>query len=272
MYPLYPAIKPYKAHDIAVDSPHVLYAEETGSPTGIPVIVLHSGPGGGGDVNLRRFFDPECYRIINFDQRGSGRSLPHAELRHNTTDDLLKDIETLRDYFGLKQCLLFGAGFGSLLALLYAEDARHDICQYYARCLQGDNELARMAAAKNWALWEARASTLQPNMNLIDEYLEPHRALSIATLELHYISQHFFITENQVLQNIHTLSAIPAYLIHGRYDMVCPLAGAWELHHALPKSELSIVRDAGHSYLEAGLIDASVTTTIHISRHGLNAG
>lgn len=319
MYPLYPSIKPYSTHELAVDSPHILYLEEAGYPNGLPVLVLHGGPGAGEDTHLRRFFNPEIYRIINFDQRGCGRSLPHAEIHNNTTEDLLRDIETVREFLGIERFFLFGGGWGSLLALLYAQNypnnisglllhqiflgRREDIhwfyhsganlvypdywqefcnfapqgeqgqiCRFYANCLQGNNELARMAAAKNWVLWKARCSTLQPHSNLIDEYLDPHFARGLATIESHYVNHNFFIKENQVLDNTHKIQHIPTYLIHGRYDMVCPLNGAWELQKALPSSQLSIVRDAGHSYQEAGLIDAIITATIQLSREGLSAG
>jgi proline iminopeptidase len=319
MYPLYPAIKSYQSHELAVDAPHVLYLDEAGNPNGLPVLVLHGGPGAGGDAHLRRFFNPEIFRIINFDQRGCGRSIPQAEILNNTTADLLRDIESIREYLDLERFFLFGGGWGSLLALLYAESypqyisglllhqiflgrkadidwfyqsganlvypdywqefcnfvplaEQEHLCRYYANCLQGNNELARMAAAKNWVLWKAHASTLQPNSNLIDEYLDPHFARGLATIESHYINHHFFIKENEVLENIHKIQHIPAFLVHGRYDMVCPLHAAWELQQALPSSQLSIVRDAGHSYHETGLIDAIITATIQLSREGLSAG
>ena len=318
MYPLYPAIKPYQCHELPVGKPHVLYLEETGSSEGLPVIVLHSGPGAGADTYLRRFFDPQIFRIINFDQRGSGRSFPHADISHNTTQLLIDDIESIRDYLGLKQFILFGGGWGSLLALLYAQqypqqvmalllhqiflgrkediawlydkganliypdywqdfinlvpdDQLPHIPRFYANCLHGDNEVAAMASAKNWALWKARCSTLQPHLNVIDEYLDPHFARALATIETHYINHNFFIEDNQVLDNVHKIRHIPAWFVHGRYDMVCPLAGAWALHQALPSSSLSIVRDAGHSYHEAGIIDALIGATIKIASQNLNA-
>ena len=121
MYTLYPSIKPYACHEFAVSKPHVLYLEEIGNPEGMPVIVLHSGPGAGGDTHLRRFFDPEDYRIIIFDQRGCGRSTPHLALDKNTTQDLLDDIDAIRAHLDLDKFVLFGGGWGSLLALLYAE-------------------------------------------------------------------------------------------------------------------------------------------------------
>lgn len=318
MHTLYPAIQPYESHELPVGKPHRLYVEETGNPNGIPVIILHPGPGASASTYLRRFFDPQVYRMIIFDQRGCGRSTPHCEIKNNTTQDLLDDIDAIRNHLDIKRFILFGGGWGCLLALLYAqlyprqisglllhriflgrkndvnwfyqrgaslvypdywqefinpvpEDMRHDIPRYYARCLQGDNELARMAAAKNWALWQARCSSLQPHLSVIDQYSEPHFALALATLESHFIVNNYFIEDNQILKNAQKIRHIPVYLIHGRYDMVCPLASAWDLHQALPASNLSIVRDAGHSDREAGIIDALVSAAKDIARQDLDA-
>ncbi len=319
MHTLYPAIKPYLSHELPVGKPHVLYVEETGNPDGLPVIVLHPGPGAGGDTHLRRFFDPQRYRIIIFDQRGCGRSTPHTELQHNRTQDLLDDIDAVRAYLKLDAFVLFGGGWGSLLALLYAQlypqqvtalmlhqiylgrkqdidwfyknganhiypdywqefiaaippEERDDIPLYYSKCLQGTNELARMAAAKNWAAWQAHCSSLQPHVNVIDQYSDLHFALGLATLESYYVNHHYFIEDNQILDNTHKIRHIPSYLVHGRYDMVCPLAGAWSLHQALPASNLRIVRDAGHSDREAGIIDALIEASIEISRQEPEVG
>lgn len=318
MHTLYPAIQPYESHELPVGKPHRLYVEETGNPEGIPVLILHPGPGASGNSYLRRFFDPQVYRMILFDQRGCGRSTPHCEIKNNTTQDLLEDIDTIRNHLDIKRFMLFGGGWGCLLALLYAqlyaqqisglllhriflgrkndvawfyqrgasliypdywqeftsivpEEMRSDIPRYYARCLQGDNELARMAAAKNWALWQARCSSLQPHLSVIDQYSEPHFAVALATLESHFIINNYFIEDNQVLKNASKIRHIPAYLIHGRYDMVCPLSSAWELHQALPTSNLSIVRDAGHSDRESGIIDALVTAGKEMARQGSDA-
>lgn len=317
MHTLYPAIKPYKCHELLVEKPHVLYVEETGNPQGIPVIGLHSGPGAGGDTHLRRFFDPQIYRIVLFDQRGCGRSTPHTH-QHNNTQNLLDDIDLIREYLGLSRFILFGGGWGALLALLYAQhypqqvsalllqqiflgrkkdidwlykdgakrvypdywqefisfvpaEEQNNLLQYYAKCLQGDNELMRMSVAKSWALWQARCSSLQSHLSVIEQYSDPHFALALACLQSHYINHHYFIEENQVLANSHKIRHIPSYLIHGRYDMICPLENAWELHQALPASNLRIIRDAGHSDREIGIIDALIDVSKELSRQGLDA-
>jgi proline iminopeptidase len=319
MHTLYPAIKPYATHELALEQPHVLYLEEIGSADGVPVIVLHPGPGAGGDTHHRRFFDPQRYRIIIFDQRGCGRSTPHGEIKNNRTQDLLEDIEAICEYLSIDSFILFGGGWGSLLALLYAQLYPHqvkalllhqiylgrhqdirwfyqygasqiypdywqeftqhipeidlmNIPKYYSLCLQGDNELGRVTAAKNWALWQARCSSLQPHLNVIDLHSDLHFALGLATIETHYVLNQYFIEENQVLANVHKIRHIPTYLVHGRYDIVTPLEGAWTLNQALPSSNLSIIRDAGHSDREAGMIDAIVQASIDVLRQDLDAG
>jgi proline iminopeptidase len=121
MAELYPDIEPYLIHHIEVDEPHVLYVEECGTPTGIPVVFIHGGPGAGIERYHRRLFDPEKYRIILFDQRGCGKSTPHAELQGNDTRALVKDMESIRRTLHIDKWLLFGGSWGSTLALVYGE-------------------------------------------------------------------------------------------------------------------------------------------------------
>lgn len=121
MQTFYPPIKPHNQFHLAVDDGHQLYVEECGNASGIPVLFVHGGPGGGFGNNDRCFFDPELYRIILFDQRGSGRSLPHADLGANTTQHLMADMEALREHLEVEQWMLFGGSWGSTLSLLYAQ-------------------------------------------------------------------------------------------------------------------------------------------------------
>ncbi|NLI26889.1 MAG: prolyl aminopeptidase [Acetobacter sp.] len=118
---LYPEIEPYESGWLAVGDGHELYWERCGNPDGIPAVFLHGGPGGGCTPGLRRFFNPELYNILLFDQRGCGRSRPHASLENNTTWHLVADIEQLREKFGVDRWLVFGGSWGSTLALCYAE-------------------------------------------------------------------------------------------------------------------------------------------------------
>ncbi len=121
MLPLYPEIKPYARHMVEVDDLHQIYVDESGTPDGIPVLFVHGGPGSGCEYDSRCFFNPEKYRIILFDQRGSGRSKPHAEITNNTVEHLVADMEKIRKFLHVEQWMLFGGGWGSMLSLAYAE-------------------------------------------------------------------------------------------------------------------------------------------------------
>lgn len=309
MLTLYPPIKPYAVHQVAVDSIHTLYVEESGNPTGLPVVFLHGGPGAGTDPENRRFFDPDVYRIVLFDQRGAGQSTPFADLESNTTPNLVSDMEKIREHLGIEAWVLFGGSWGSTLALVYAEthpkqvinmilrgiflcrpedlawfyqsgganrifpdhweafvghlaeEERSEIIQSYYRRLTGEDEIARMAAAKAWSLWEGCCATLQPNTQVVNHITHPHVAMSLARIEAHYFMNEAFLEPNQILKNAPRLQNIPGTIIHGRYDVVCPLDNAYALHKAWPQSELKIIRDAGHSACELGIINALVTAT-----------
>lgn len=121
MKQLYPPLKPYRTFTLAVTPPHLLYVEECGNPQGLPVIFIHGGPGVGCSQADRQFFNPDKYRIILFDQRGSGRSQPLANLENNTTPDLIADIELIRKTLEIEKWVVFGGSWGSTLSLLYAQ-------------------------------------------------------------------------------------------------------------------------------------------------------
>ena len=118
---LYPEIEPFNSGYLPVSDLHEVYFEESGNPDGKPVVFVHGGPGGGCDAKVRRFFDPDAYRIVLFDQRGSGRSRPHASLVDNTTWHLVADMETLRGHLNIDRWQVFGGSWGSTLALAYAQ-------------------------------------------------------------------------------------------------------------------------------------------------------
>ncbi len=308
MHTHFPDIKPYALYRVKVELPHELYVEESGNPDGIPALFVHGGPGGGSDDTSRRYFDPEKYRIIVFDQRGAGRSTPHAGLVGNTTGDLIKDMEAIRLHLGVDRWLLFGGSWGSTLSLLYTqahrervlglvlrgiflcrkrdlewfyqggagrlfpdywadyvkpipEHERTDFIAAYYRLLTGDNELARMGAAKAWSLWEAHCSTLRPNTHVLDHFGDPHTAMAMARIEAHYFQHQCFVEENQILNHVGLLEGIPGIIVHGRYDVVCPLDQAYELHANWPDAQLHIIRDAGHAATEPGTTDALVRAT-----------
>ncbi len=120
MLVLFPELKPYARYQLKVSDIHELYVDEAGNPDGIPVLFVHGGPGGACDASSRRFYNPAEFRIITFDQRGCGRSTPHGELRENTTQHLIDDMEIIRNHLKVDKWLLFGGSWGSTLSLLYA--------------------------------------------------------------------------------------------------------------------------------------------------------
>jgi proline iminopeptidase len=136
-----------------------------------------------------------------------------------------------------------------------------NLVEAYYRRLTGDDELARMAAAKAWSLWEGRASTLLPRSSVIGHFTNPYTALSLARIECHYFMHDSFLAPNQILRDAARLLGIPGVIVHGRYDIVCPVEQAWALHKVWPQSRLQIIPDAGHSATEEGIVDALVTAT-----------
>jgi proline iminopeptidase len=306
---LYPALEPFDSGYLSVSGLHEIYYEQCGNPSGKPAIFLHGGPGGGGDATPRRFFDPVRYQIILLDQRGCGRSRPHAELRENTTWDLIADIEALRAKLHIERWLVFGGSWGSTLSLLYAEthpdrvtelvlrgifllrqaeiawfyqqgasdiypDAwepywtfipaaeRDDMLRAYHRRLTGPDPKIALEAARRWSIWEGSTSHLLASASTVERFGADHFALAFARIEAHYfVNQAFMAEPDQILRDVGRLRQIPAVIVQGRYDVVCPLRSAWDLHRAWPEAELCIVPDAGHSAFEPGIVHALITAT-----------
>ncbi len=306
---LYPAIEPYSQGYLQVSDLHRVYYEQSGNPEGKPVVVLHGGPGGGCLPEYRQYFNPQQWRIIMFDQRGCGRSKPHAELRENTTWDLVADIEKLRHHLGIKQWTVFGGSWGSTLSLAYSQthqtacnglilrgifmlrpqeirwfyqegasyifpdawqeyikpipiEERDNFLQAYYKRLTSDNLQLQLEAAKAWSIWEASTSKLYPNTDLIANFGDSQFATAFARIECHYfVNQGFLNSENQLLENIDQIRHIPGVIVQGRYDVVCPMKTAWELHQVWPQAELIVVPDAGHSMSEPGILSALIEAT-----------
>jgi len=134
------------------------------------------------------------------------------------------------------------------------------VTAYYSR-LTGADEITRMAAAKAWSLWEGRTATLLPRQAVIDHFAKPFTALSLARIECHYFMHNSFLQPNQILEQAARLRDIPGVIVHGRYDVVCPVEQAFALHDAWPQARLEVIADAGHSATERGTIDALVRAT-----------
>jgi proline iminopeptidase len=124
-----------------------------------------------------------------------------------------------------------------------------------------------MAAAKAWSSWEGHCSTLEPNKHILELMKDPHHALCLARIECHYFMHNCFLEPNQIIRNMPRIAEIPGIIVHGRYDIVCSLENAWELHKNWPNSELHIIRDAGHSVCELGIIDGLVRATRSITSY-----
>lgn len=309
MRELYPEIEPYRTHRLAVDDIHELYVEECGNPDGLPVVFLHGGPGAGVSPYHRRFFDPARYRIVLFDQRGAGRSTPHAELRNNTTWDLVADIEKIRAHFGIAHWVVFGGSWGSTLALAYAQahpervlglvlrgiflgrpgelrwfneldggaswifperwerylehipvEERGNMVEAYWRRLDSADEAVRLAAALAWGSWEGGSTSLLHDPDEPGNFADPQAAISVARAEAHYFRHAFFMQPNQLLQHIERIRAIPATIVHGRYDIICPVKTAHDLAKAWPEADFHIVL-AGHSAADPAIVDVLVKAT-----------
>lgn len=310
----YPEIEPYRTDRLKVSERHEIYFEESGNPKGKPVVFVHGGPGGGTDPSQRRFFDPALYRIVLFDQRGCGKSRPHASLEDNTTWHLVSDMEALREHLGIKKWQVFGGSWGSTLALTYAQkhpevvselvlrgifllrrqeidwfyqfgaseiypdawesfrDAippaeRNDFLSAYYKRLTSEDADVRLAAARAWSIWEGRTSKLLPEAASVDRFGEEEFALAFARIESHYfINRGFFESDGFLLRGIDRIRHIPTVIVHGRYDVVCPLTSAWALHKEWPEAELMIVPDAGHSANEPGNCRALIAATDRFAR------
>jgi proline iminopeptidase len=309
---LHPPIEPFDGGMLPLDDVHTMYWEACGNAVGVPVLFLHGGPGGGCSVEHRRFFDPEVYRVVLFDQRGAGNSTPLGEALNNTTRHLVDDIETLREYLGVRQWLVFGGSWGSTLALAYGQAhperclgfvlrgiflgrqveiewflyglrqifpeawrrfagmlpaaERNDLLGGYMKRLFHRDAKVRVPFARAWSEYEASCSTLLPNPELARQHAE--ESIGLARLEAHYFAHECFLVRGQLLGDLHRIRRLPAAIVHGRYDMICPIASADELARAWPDARYEVVPDGGHSVWEPPL-RAAVMREVERFKHRL---
>jgi len=314
----YPEIQPYQTGYLNVPGDHRIYFEESGNPKGKPVVFLHGGPGGGTSSKQRRFFDPARYRIVLFDQRGCGRSRPHASLENNTTWDLVADIERLREHLHIPRWQVFGGSWGSTLALAYAEKhpqsvteltlrgiflmrrweltwfyqegtsrlfpeafakyvsliphgERQDLIAAYHQRLTSEDLAVRQEAARLWSVWEASTSHLIPDQEYIRSCAGDEFSMAFARIESHYfVNGGFFERENQLIEDVKKIRHIPAVIVQGRYDVVCPAQSAYELASAWPEARLVMVPDAGHSAYEPGIVHELISATDSFAARALS--
>jgi proline iminopeptidase len=304
---LYPPIEPYAAGMLRLDALHSMYWEQSGNPGGVPVVFLHGGPGAGATSTHRRFFDPEIYRVVIFDQRGAGRSTPLGSVVDNTLAHLVADMELLRRHLGIERWHLFGGSWGSTLAIAYAEaypgscaamvlrgiflcrkseidwflygmrtvypeawrafaghlpeGERGDILAGYHRRLGDPDPAVHLPAARAWSGYEGACSTLLPSADTVAAFGEERMALGLARIETHYFRYNLIPPERDLILAIDRIRRIPAIIVQGRYDMVCPIVSADELARAWPEVDYIVVPDAGHSAMEPGIRAALVAAT-----------
>ena len=305
---LFPEIEPSEKGFLEVSSIHNIYWERSGNPNGKKILIIHGGPGGGSQPRYRRYFNPEKFDIIQFDQRGCGLSKPFSELKENTTLDLIKDIEKLREKLKIDKWHLFGGSWGSTLSLIYAienpsrvlsltlrgiflcrsfelswfyqygaseifpdeyekyisvipETSRNNLIKAFYEYLTSENIQLRKKASMAWTRWELSTSHLYKKEITMNPDSENSFSDAFARIECHYFINNIFLDDNYILNSINKIKLIPTTIIQGRYDVVCPVRSAWDLHKKLKNSKLIIVPDSGHSMSERGITKELIKAT-----------
>jgi proline iminopeptidase len=274
---LYPAIEPSRQGYLSVGDGHEVYWEECGNSAGKAVVFLHGGPGAGSDAKARRFFDPARYRLRTLfgverwqvfgGSWGSTLALAYAQAHPGRVTELvLRGIFLLRkrelDWFYQEGAsYLYPDRWEEYVAPIPLEE-RGDLVRAFYRRLTGSDPAVAQAAARAWAVWEGASSYLLTDDDNVRRWGEDEFALAVARIECHYFVNGGFMTqENQLLEGIASIRRIPAVIVQGRHDVVCPMYTAWDLHRAWPEAELQIIGDAGHSAFEPGITDALVRAT-----------
>ncbi|QYK41820.1 MAG: prolyl aminopeptidase [Paracoccaceae bacterium] len=296
---LYPPVDPFDQRVIDMGDDHRIYVEQCGHPQGVPVLVLHGGPGGGCSPSMRRYFDPGHYRIVLFDQRGCGRSRPHASVENNTTWHLVRDIEVIRKALGIDRFIVFGGSWGATLALVYAithpdrvqhlvlrgvflmtqaelrwfygggagaffpdlwarfvspipDAERADLIAAYAKRLFSGSIIEESRHARLWANWENALASIHFDGSVSEGPSEYARAF--ARLENHYFTHAGFLDgDDWIMRHRKAIEHLPAHIVQGRYDMICPPRAAQRLADGWPRARLNIVPMAGHALSEPGI-------------------
>lgn len=317
MKTLYPEIAPYAVTRLKVSPLHTLYLEQSGRPDGLPVLFVHGGPGSGSRPVHRRFFDPRVYRIVLFDQRGAGRSTPAGELRENTTQALVADLERIREALGIDRWALLGGSWGATLALRYAQahpdrvlgiilrgtflasrrelewffadgasrlfpdhwdhfvgavgvpagSGAVDLVEAYHRALFSEHDSVRLRAARAWMAWGDTVA-LHTSPGVVDSTRPGHGTqalVSRARLQVHYASHRYFLDDPGAWQ-LDRIAHLPAWIVHGRCDVMCPAETAWRVHQSLPGSKLRILARTGHLDGEPAMVEALVDASDSLAR------
>ncbi len=290
---LYPQIEPYDTGRLKVSGLHEIYYEQCGDPKGKPVVFLHGGPGGGLVPEYRQFHQSTPHASLEENTTwdlvsdieklrqhlgidkwqvfggswGSTLSLAYAE-RHpdRATELVLRGIFLCRPqeikWFYQEGCSWIFADVWEEFLKVIPEDERPDMVSAYYRRLTSEDEKVRLEAARAWSIWEGSTSRLFFDPESIERFAEPTFAEAFARIECHYFMNNcFFPTENYLIENVGKIRHIPGVIVQGRYDVVCPMTSAWDLHRAWPEAEIHITPDAGHSIMEPGNLSALVEAT-----------
>jgi proline iminopeptidase len=301
---LFPGIEPFATGMLDVGAGHRVYWEQSGNPHGIPVLFCHGGPGSSCGAVHRRFFDPARYRAILFDQRGCGRSEPLGEIRHNTTWDLVADMETLRREFEVERWLLFAGSWGATLALAYAQShpqavtglvlrgvflgtdeevdwflhglrrfvpeawstfaraldagASSHLLQACIRRLEAGPPAASLNAARAWMAYESEVMALGEQPSASSVAPRDEAVLARVRIQTHYLRHQCFLAERPILGRMAAIRSLPAIVVQGRLDMVCPPVTAHRLVAHWAAAELRMVECAGHLVFNPDLAVALV--------------
>jgi proline iminopeptidase len=317
---MYPQTKALSEETIKVSDLHTVAFWTYGNPKGKPALFVHGGPGAGTSPMLSRFFDPKAYYIVLVDQRGCGKSTPFAEIRENTTQDLISDFEKIREKLAISKWLVFGGSWGSTLSLAYAiahpdrvtelvirgiflirksevdwflqprgtqsiypdtyqgfidgipkselksDINKIDFLKVYGKCFKGDyGSAAKSKALMAWSVWETSVSHLHPDSveNIEKDYKKSKAHISMSTIEQHYFANGGFLGDDNYFldkKNLDRIRHIPTTIVQGRYDVLCPIISAYQLHEKLPHAVFHSTI-AGHSALDEGNTSKLVEAT-----------
>lgn len=301
MKSLYPPIQPYKIEYLPVSKLHLVYLEQSGNPKGIPILELHGGPGSKSKPDHRRYYNPEKFRIIFFDQRGCGKSKPAGETKENNTLNLINDIEKIKKHLMIKKWIIHGGSWGSTLALAYTEkypesvsrlivrsiflcrkldlkelfdsdrfsvvypdvwekfvgfiqkEEWKNLAKAYEKRIFGKDKKLQEKATQLLYLWDRVRQYLIPPTQKLDKIKITEESINGWKIFFHYMKHNMFLKENQLIENISKIRHIPGVIFHGRYDLICPLQNAWDLHKAWPEAKFHIIPDASHKLSEPGM-------------------
>jgi proline iminopeptidase len=300
---LFPALPPFAEHRIPVGDGHVLHVEECGNPEGLPLLFLHGGPGSGCSPRQRRLFDPRRFRAVLVDQRGCGRSTPLGGLAANSTAHLVADCECIRSVLGIECWLVCGGSWGSLLALAYAQahptrvlglvlrgiflGSREEVLGYARGAGRAAGLLSAdcptdAADADSLAPWVSRIPSADParSQPAVRAWLDHERSLmgeppldeapgatqtAKARIQMHYLAQDCFLAPGQLLAGVKGLRHLPASIVQGLADPICPPLAAARLRAAWPEAEWVGIAGAGHGGLTPPLAEATIAALARVA-------